>query len=470
MAVTIIQTPNLPFDQAYGANPITLEGIPVNPVTGITAADKYVLQIWRSGNLIADFRQSSNEVGKAIFDIQQTLQNFVAPSAYNIEETGYFGNEIRNSAEESTPFQLKAGYELNGGVIINSEPAQVFLDFGGTKAYYEVPYNATPYIPLLSTGGTGGCTIIDEQAQPFTDMQNFRLAGSITDGKPNWLLNNMRVYDHYVTVNDMTTISYYNGVRGTGPLLAKSIEAFEFYQYSGNTLLTQDVYLNIQSTGGGPNTTPGQGLIPVYPVSGLTLGTGPKNFQDFDSINCTHYYVSTLANDPCSEDYPSLTDDSMHYVHRFNIIGSNCLDFPEYQFSWLNSFGFRDYYSFSKRKDRRVSIKRNEFLKEAADYASGSYSVNQSQRGTTVYSQELQQEFSAFTDYLSDEDALFLEKLFISADVKVRFDDAPGSQRYKWVPVSLLSSAYEEKTYRKNKLFQYEIRFKIAHNIKSQRG
>jgi hypothetical protein len=160
----------------------------------------------------------------------------------------------------------------------------------------------------------------------------------------------------------------------------------------------------------------------------------------------------------------------MHYVHRFNIVEPNCNDFPEYQFSWLNSYGFRDYYSFKKRKDRSVNIQRNEYLREAADYNSNAYDVNIYDRGTTVFSQQLQEEFTAFTDYISDADALYLEKLFTSADVKVRFNDAPGSLKYQWMPISLISANWTEKTYRKDKLFQYEIRFKRAHNLKSQRG
>ena len=71
---------------------------------------------------------------------------------------------------------------------------------------------------------------------------------------------------------------------------------------------------------------------------------------------------------------------------------------------------------------------------------------------------------------MSDSEALYLQGLFTSADVKVRFNDAPDDQQYQWVPVSLLSTDYTEKTYRKDKLFQYNIRFALAHNLKSQRG
>jgi hypothetical protein len=106
MAVILTQTPTLPFDQAYGPNPVTLSGIPTDPITGVITADKYVLQIYRAGQLIADLRQTPNSQGVAIFDIQNTLQNFVAPSPNNVEEIGYIGNDLLNSAAETTPYQL----------------------------------------------------------------------------------------------------------------------------------------------------------------------------------------------------------------------------------------------------------------------------------------------------------------------------------------------------------------------------
>jgi len=466
MAVTLTQTPTLPFDQAYGPNPVTLSGIPTDPITGVITADKYVLQIYRAGQLIADLRQTPNSQGVAIFDIQNTLQNFVAPSPNYVEQIGYIGNDLLNSAQESTPYSFAIGSET-GGIVSISGSSPLFLAFGGTKAYYQVPYSPAPYIPALIT--STGCTAVLKQGQPFTDLENYRLAGTITDGKPSWLLNNMRVYDHYVTVDDMTTISYYNKPSGTGPAEAASIEAFVFWQYNGNVNLSNDIVYNIVGNGGGPNPNPGDGSAVLYPNYAITAATGPKNFQDFAS-SATHYYVSTSAFSNCTTINQGLTDESMHYVHRFNIVDPACNDFPEYQFSWLNKYGFRDYYSFNKRKDRKVSIKRNEYLREAADYNATNYDVNIYDRGTTVYSQMLPEEFNAFTDYISDEDALYLEGLFISADVKVRFNDRPGQEKYQWVPVSLISSSYDEKTYRKNKLFQYDIKFKLAHNIKSQRG
>lgn len=465
MAVSLLQTPSTPFDQAYGPNPVTLTGIPTNPITGAITADKYILQIFRAGTKIADLRQTPNAVGNAIFDIQNVLQNFVAPSPNNIEETGYIGGDMANSANESTPYSLVFGSETGGLTsIVGSSP--LFIDFGGTKKYYEVPYNPNPYIPLIGYDEEEVCTVVLEQAQPFTDLKDFRLGGDITDGKPAWLTNTMRVYDHYVTANDMTTISYYNSNRGIKPPLAQGIDAFKFEFFNGNVSFDEYTYYNVTTTGGGPNTFPGQGLVTTYPLYAITLGTGPQNFQDFQS-DCTHYYVSSHAYSECGA-IEELTPESIHYVHRFNLIQEGCNDFPQYQFSWLNSYGFRDYFSFRKRKDRAVKIQRNDYLKEAANYNSTSYNVNIYDRGTTVYSQNLPEEFNAFTNYLTDAEALYLQGLFTSADVKVRFNDSDTP--FKWIPVSLLSNDYVEKTVRKDQLFQYNIKFALAHNLKSQRG
>ena len=153
MAVTLQQQPASPFDQTYGPNPVTLTGAPTDPVTGVISSDKYVLQIFEgdatTGQKIADLRQTANAMGRAIFDIQNVLQNFVSPSPNNVEEVGYLGDDLMNSANESVFYSLSYGVETNGVVSIQGN-SPLKLAFGGTKEYYEVPYDATPYIPVVS--------------------------------------------------------------------------------------------------------------------------------------------------------------------------------------------------------------------------------------------------------------------------------------------------------------------------------
>lgn len=131
----------------------------------------------------------------------------------------------------------------------------------------------------------------------------------------------------------------------------------------------------------------------------------------------------------------------------------------------MNSYGFRDYFQFQKRNERSVNITRNDFLKENNDYSTLAFNVTPGSRGYTTYSQKLEQVWTAQTRFVEDYEAQFLENLFISPDVRVRFGDDT-----QWYPVTLLSTQYVERNYRKDKLFQYDIEFKMANNKLSQRG
>ena len=72
---------------------------------------------------------------------------------------------------------------------------------------------------------------------------------------------------------------------------------------------------------------------------------------------------------------------------------------------------------------------------------------------------------------MSDEEAKYLEGLFNSPDVRVRlgFNGPPGYDAY-FFGCNITSASWSEKSYRKDKLFQYDIKFKLANNQKSQRG
>ena len=98
----------------------------------------------------------------AIFDIQNTLQNFVSPSINSVEETGYVGNPLLNSANESTPYTLVFGSETSGVVSTAGSTTIPQIAFGGTKEYFEVPYNPSPFIPVINQTGVG-CTYITQQ-------------------------------------------------------------------------------------------------------------------------------------------------------------------------------------------------------------------------------------------------------------------------------------------------------------------
>ncbi len=86
----------------------------------------------------------------------------------------------------------------------------------------------------------------------------------------------------------------------------------------------------------------------------------------------------------------------------------------------------------------------------------------------TTYSQTIANDFVVQSDYMNDAEAELLKHLYQSAEVKVRFAEGPYANQ--WVPVTITKTSYNEKTYRKDRLFQYTVAFRLASNIKSMRG
>jgi hypothetical protein len=76
--------------------------------------------------------------------------------------------------------------------------------------------------------------------------------------------------------------------------------------------------------------------------------------------------------------------------------------------------------------------------------------------------------FTVESGYMNDAEAELLKHLYQSGEVKAKFSEGPYANQ--WVPVVITNTAYTEKTYRKDRLFQYTVSFKLASNIKSMRG
>lgn len=455
MAINLTQSPNQ-YNLAYGPNAVALSNIG-------TLDRKYVLQLKRGNELIADVRQLPNTAGYAIFDIQNILQSFIEQSRSDIETRVAF----TNSENETMYYQLHCGAENASGVVTIDVITTLRIAMGGTKPYYEVNWDSSDVTPVLSMDESiFECTIVDTVADALTDMVTYP-NGNFSGGRPANFLTTTPVYNIKLTENDNHTISYWNNFEigpGGAPVAAtqQAVEAVEVIQYNGNSFITADVIFNTTANTGGPNTTPGEGLAVLYPFHALTFASGPKNGSFTLSNQCTHYYVYPRAHSP-SACTPGQLSSWTHNPLRVDIVEPNCNDYEHIPFSWTNSYGFRDYFTFTKKNEKSLSIKRNTYFKESADYAGTTYQVTPEARGTTTYSQMIKEQYRAMTDWLTDDEAQYLEKLFTAPDVRVKFGN-------DWYPVTSLTNAYTKKTYRKDKLFQYEIRFELAHPVKSQRG
>ena len=481
MAVTVTQQPYRPFDMAYGANTITLNGI-------TPSQQKYALQITVVGQStpIADIRQSPNRYARAIFDIQNILQTQVQPSPNDIDGLHYSlgfaqqNTRMRIANGELVQYQIAYTTETNGQLdaAFTVSPI-IYTTLGGSKEYWQVPYDeGAEFIPIVDADAAG-CTDINYWARPLSD-NTWTIADTETG-------DNLLTYQsgfsspggidvHNVYYKDQNTKSFWQSIqRVAGPYPAnqavQGIEAFQILQAQGDQIISTNTLYNTQSSGGGPNITTGQGLIPTGNFNVITLATGPANFPLGNLLpTTTHYYIVPVLYTPqtCAENQPLLMQEAAWRIQRYNILQKPCNDYDHIQFAWLNSEGFRDQFTFTKRNEKKINTKRNNFLKEVADFNDTRYIVDKQSRGFTTYSQTIKEDWTATSGYMNDEEAQLLESMFKSPSVNVRF--SVGEYANQWIPINLISSSYIEKTYRKDRLFQYTVNYKLASNIKSQRG
>ena len=479
MAITVLQTPTTPFDMAYGANPITLGGIDT-----IASADKYALRITIIGQTdpITDIRQTPNKQGRAIFDVQNALQAYVGPMQNKIDSLHYTGGFVAQNTrmtlagETLLEYQISYAAESGGVVGAFTTVPTIFTVIAGSKQYFQIPFDTNPYQPLIEDDNTfAACSDIDRTAKPLSD-NNFTIADELPGKTGNIYSSPGGIDVHNVYRNDQCTKTFYQSVeRSTTnppPTPVQGIEGFYILQFSAtsSTPLVTNVVVNQQSNGGGPNISLGQGTLISGQFQTITIASGPANLPVPLNALTAYYYIIPVVYG-CPEDPQSQIDTmtaAAWRAQKYIINEEPCNDYPHVQFAWQNSYGYRDYFTFTKRLDHSTKTKNNNFLKGAADYNSSSYNVDLQDRGLTTFSQKIENSFKVESGYMRDAEAELLKHLYQSGEVKVRFSEGPYANQ--WVPVVITNTSYNEKTYRKDRLFQYTVSFKLASNIKSMRG
>lgn len=488
MAILLTQNPNT-HNFSYGVNAVTLSGI-------AAPANKYVLQVRASdgSTVLATLRQSKNVNNVAQFDIQNVLQSYIGTPETGVDKLGISTDILATSTDEVYVYELWYGSESNGALVdplIQSGPYQVVA---GTKEYYQIlgadviDNDIYRLRPIIEPEGAGApCYTLTETGNPISNVRRSYTKNGNPYAWPNtdnsWDTVE-KVYVEECRPDERLTKSWWNQLTldVDAPEAANHIGAFEIVVYDGDTEIQDEFIPNITTNGGGPNqsitdTTAGNGDSLI-----ITMGIGPANIEDFGfndgfaannfqlQDNWTHYYITPVASQAgqCGSGVnPGELGEPTHNPVLVIRKEENCSDFDPIRLSWVNSYGFLDYYSFDKKNVKSVNTKKNTYLKESNDYNSNLFAVDRGSRGITTYSQKSEEVYEANTGYMTDAEAEFLQYLFRSADVRAQSN---RFQSDEYLPVELTDVRWTQKTNRTDQLFQYTIRFKLAHNIKTQRG
>ena len=496
MPISSTLTPGT-YNMAYGQNLYTF--------TGLTTEDKYVVRIKDGSTIFADLRQSPNPEDDAIFDVQNVLQSYVKPSHYWIEQLGIYDQDpsainanvpYTNCERELFEYDVDYGGESNGVYT----PIQSLVNhrvLGGTKAYYDNDWDYETYQPsIVIDDDQCGSTVPESTtpSKPLTDYDITKTVTNLSGGYPAALLGSTGQVLYYKLLRSQhLTMSYINELNrvsnAQGIPDAKSIEGFYITAYNGASQISQAFIPNLVANGCGPNVNRNDNNATTADTRIATIGIGPANLKLMRYYNqspgaiqiyglpssTTHYYITTHSGTPLScpnNITQGVSDEPLHTPIRIDIIEDTCLDYEPMEFSWQNSFGFRDYFLFNKKQQQSVSVSRNKYLNNPVSYSGAANDAGAiyGNRGYTTYSQKIEERYLATTGFMDDDTAMYLRNLYQSPDVRVRLTDKYNEEGDRFYPVNLLSSSWAEKNFQKDKLFQYEATFKLANNIKSMRG
>lgn len=454
----IIQTSPGEWNKTNGLNVFTLTDLSANLNT------RFVLQVYDKSLTyqLADLRVDANPVGLAHIDVQNILQAFTVVNP----ETETSPTEYMTSDLEAFQYTVKVGWEGATGLANITDTGGPYTVINGRKPFHEELWNwelyraEYTYLPSLPNPISKPAILLTDwtyqESKPTTGVP-FEYVSVLYD----------RMYRQRVRPTDQFTLAFINQVKQFIPGPPEYYQIGEAYieSFNGNTLVDQITVPNLVSNGGGPDTVLCEDLTQEQPFKALTFKCGPAELGGLGLSlgSITHYYVMFRR----LEDYGlgCVGTQPANHIYRFDIDEGECNDFTPIQLSWLNSFGFRDYFTFQKKTTKTLAAERNEYYRLPGSWSDVSFSVEANEQGRKVFNQSVEESWTLRSRYLTDEEHDFLKNLFMAPHVMYR----EGSSR-TWYAATITSASYTEKTFRTDRMFQYEIEIKVSNNIQTARG
>jgi hypothetical protein len=171
------------------------------------------------------------------------------------------------------------------------------------------------------------------------------------------------------------------------------------------------------------------------------------------------FYAKAQDGSTCSKTY------------RVNII-KDCL-YESFRLAWLNKYGAWDYYTFNKKSVRTLTSTRTQYHKLDGTWNDSHFNLNTNKGGKKTYKTATTEKIRLNSDYMSDEEAQWIEQLMTSNEILIvkEYFVLSGSKRVInrfTEPVTLTTNTFTKKTRVNDKLVQYSFEIEKSNPIKSQ--
>lgn len=281
---------------------------------------------------------------------------------------------------------------------------------------------------------------------------------------------------------DYLTVALINGALNGSTSSAQDIYAMRYdVYYTGSQVFTSSVFnvgSGLSASYGGPRTASTQLWSAVASVqtctnnsgsqsSGSLLiysGIGPANLTadgayDFSSQPWDSYEVKFYAQSGSSKINTNGVWDSFNITKQDYSCG-----YDGVRFAWVNDYGVWDWFNFTLQANLNTNVDRGLYQQTFVPYntTTNDAPYNIQRRGNSAYYTNINENFTANSDWLSQAEADWLTEMFYSPSVYIQ----EGSNM---VPIIITDSAFITKTNpRTQKNFQYAVNYTLANNKRSR--
>ena len=223
------------------------------------------------------------------------------------------------------------------------------------------------------------------------------------------------------------------------------------------------------------NTNANGGAIPNSEVDTdeerlLYFGCGPQNLETSTVDALSSAGTSAGAAQPSNfadwayytvAGYAGVTFALMTDLYYFIKQDGSCKGFKVRRLAWRNSVGGYDYWNFQMKSTQTINVTRNNYNTLIGRFNGSKFSYNDTQRGITTRKVTAILKETLQTDWITEQDAILLEKLIMSTAVYI-IENADTTYTEG---VIITNSSFVKKTSANDKMIQYTINIEYANPV-----
>ena len=403
-------------------------------------------------DIIGTFKTTPNNAGVGIFNLRSVVENYV--SADNMARLGSSYKGTTTTDDERHPLHLIDKYSGNVNAIR-------YLVIQFKTEYFDTTTNQLVQVEAVNSGlfqiFNGYLSYADNleilNSDFGYDVGKFNLSAASNQFLTNAPVTQYANLDDYGTLGILTPNDNLSYITLTYKNSAKS------------TIGTENIS---RTTSNGAYDT----FNAFIGMNLLYFGCFPANLRNYSSTFQALVTAGTINGGFIDVTPYDVGNNQIGQTYTINI---NCPDLKGYEsirLCWLNQWGVWDYYTFTKKSSKNITTQGSTYDQLEGTWNDSRYRLDSFKGGKKAFRVNSTERISMNTDYITEEESIWLEELINSPEVYelngFQTDSAFAALNTYVTPVRLTTTSYTRKTVANDKLIQYTFEVEKTKTLRTQ--